>query len=212
MPEIDVIQRSLQELESELSAFKTAKNLLDEVKQNADANFERWEEIQATDVEHKAELFEIIKQSQASFASLVEKTIPLIDRLAILAKAVDEAGFPQRLDLLQTNTANAVSAIQSIQSRLDLLEVNLGNSVKLAAQTGVSEIRQHATQDKKDLSAMVERILTSQVATTNEIKEQSAKENETLLKKMKWFLAILIGIAMIQFGGIATVIWWMMIR
>lgn len=211
MPELDILQQSLQQLQQELSRFKSAKHLLDEAQEKAEVDLRRWEQQQAVNAEERAALVEDVRRACEAAVNLTDQCAPLAERMVVLAKAVDAAGFPHRLDelkaevsrvreelitstlaaiqsvqesviklaselksevsrgekelagrleLLQTNTANTMAAVQSLQSRLDLLEVNQGNAIKLA----VSELKAEMSRVTEELAGGTIRFLVVQIA------------------------------------------------
>lgn len=162
MPELDALQQALQQLQHELTGFKSAKYLLDAAREKLGSDHRRWEQQQDADAHQRAasveevkQAVEEVKQARAAVMDLVNQCSPLAERMVAVAKAVDTAGFPHRLDSMQTNTANAMAAIQSVQSRLDLLEVNQGNALKLA----VNELKAEMFQAKQELTARLVRLM-----------------------------------------------------
>lgn len=185
MPELDILQQALQQLQQELSGFKSAKHLLDEARENADSDLRRWEQQQTVNAEERAALIEDVKKTREAAVNLVNQSVPLAERMVAVANAVDAAGFPHRLELLRSNAANAVTAIQSLQSRLDLLEVNQRDAIKLA----VNELKAEGSRVREELItntlAAIQSVQESAVKLASELKTEVSRGEKELAGRLE---------------------------
>jgi hypothetical protein len=140
MSDINSLQQSLQQLESELSKFGSAKQILDDARSKAEADLKNWKEKQDVSEQTIIQLVDSLSRSNDAALKLVDNVSPLAERIIVLAKAIDNAGFPHRLDLIQSNISIVMTAAQALQSRIDLLEANQGNTIKLAAVEVKTEV------------------------------------------------------------------------
>ena len=109
-------------------------------------------------------LLRAVKESQETAKALVGNLDYVVSGLQKMVKAVEEAGFPSRLDNIQTLVTTSQAAIQSLHTRIDTLEKHLEGQVKLLA----AELQRSssALQDKVEScslaakDAMLERLST----------------------------------------------------
>jgi len=195
MPDLDILQRAVQELENELSNFKSARELLEEARKKADDDLERWRRLQSAEATNVNELVATVQHAHNATMQLVEQVTIIAERMTVLSKAINTAGFPQGLELLQTNVANMVTTVQSVQSRLDLLEVNQNNTITLTAQNAVREVQEQAEQTKKELAG--------------ELTGEMMRLSTMLVAKTKGLMAVQIGTIVLQLATMVALLVWL---
>jgi len=173
MSDINSLQQSLQQLESELSKFRSAKQILDDARSRTETDLKNWKERQDISEQRIIQLVDSLSKSNDAALKLVENVSPLAERMIGLAKTVENAGFPRRLDLIQSNITNVMTAAQGLQSRIDLLEMNQGNAIKVVA----TELKSDVDKSRSELLAAVH-------SESEGIKALAAKN-------MKWIIGLL---------------------
>lgn len=122
MPETNEINKSLGELEQELSKIKSASDMINDAKVTTEKTINETKEIMA----------DLIDNSQKATDSAIKESKKLNKAASSLLKAVDtlmekldKVDFPTRLDKLDTSVSGINSSIQNVLSRFDSVERNL---------------------------------------------------------------------------------------
>ena len=116
------INKSLGELEQELSKIKSASELINEAKATTKKTINETKRITS----------DLIKNSKKATDSAIKESKKLNEAASLLFKAVDKlmvkldkVDFPTRLDKLDATVSGINSAIQNVLSRFDSVERNL---------------------------------------------------------------------------------------
>lgn len=160
MPERTDMQTALAQLEEQLQFFGTARELLDNAQARNDQQLVQWKSLKDEQANERAsllkdfdnffndqtqkfltllqeqskereKLLDAVRQSQETASKLVTDLDSVVSGLQMMVKAVDEAGFPHRLENVQTMVTTSQAAIQSLQSRIDQLERHNEGQIKL---------------------------------------------------------------------------------
>jgi len=122
MPETSEINKSLGELEQELSKIKSAAEIIEDAKETTEKSIS----------ETKIIMNDLIENSKKATDSAVKESKKLNKAASSLLKAVDtlmekldNVDFPTRLDKLDTTVSGINSSIQNVLSRFDSVERNL---------------------------------------------------------------------------------------
>ena len=122
MPEASELNKSLGELEQELSKIKSASEIIEDAKETS----------KKTISETKKIMKDLIESSKKATDSAVKESKKLNKAASSLLKAVDtlmekldNVDFPTRLDKLDTTVSGINSSIQNVLSRFDSVERNL---------------------------------------------------------------------------------------
>jgi len=129
MPETSEINKSLGELEQELSKIKSASEMISDAKETAQKTISETKEIMSDLIMNsKKATASAIKESKKLNNAATELFIVVDD----LLKKLDKVDFPTRLDKLDTTVSGINSGIQNILGRFDTVERNIRDQVKLA--------------------------------------------------------------------------------
>jgi chromosome segregation ATPase len=122
MPKMNEINKSLGELEEELTKIKTASEMIQEAKETANKIVKESKKIMSV----------LITNSKKATDSAVKESKKLNKAASSLLKAVDtlmekldKVDFPTRLDKLDATVSGINSSIQNVLSRFDSVERNL---------------------------------------------------------------------------------------
>ena len=122
MPKMNEINKSLGELEEELTKIKTASEMIQEAKETANKTVK----------ESKKVMSELITNSKKATDSSIKESKKINKAATDLLKAVDKlmvkldkVDFPTRLDKVDATVSGINSGIQNILSRFDSVEKNL---------------------------------------------------------------------------------------
>ena len=122
MPETSDLNKSLGELEEELSKIKSASDMITDAKKTTEKTISETKEIMS----------DMIKESKKATDSAIKESKKLNKAAASLMGAVgklmgklDKVDFPTRLDKLDTTVSGINSGIQNVLSRFDSVERNL---------------------------------------------------------------------------------------
>ena len=122
MLETSEINKSLGELEQELSKIKSASNMINEAKETTEKTISETKKIMMDLIENSREATDsAIKESK----KLNKATSSLLKTVDTLMGKLDNVDFPTRLDKLDTTVSGINSGIQNILSRFDSVEWNL---------------------------------------------------------------------------------------
>jgi len=122
MPEINEINKSLGELEEELSKIKSASEMIQDAKNTAERTINETKEIMSDLIENSKKATDsAIKESK----KLNKAASALLNAVDSLMGKLDKVDFPIRLDKIDTTISGINSGIQNILSRFDSIERNL---------------------------------------------------------------------------------------
>ena len=128
MPEINENNKSLGELEEELSKIKSASELIQDAKDTAEKTIS----------ETKTILSDLIKNSKKATDSAIKESKKLNNAATEvfivvddLMNKLDKVDFPIRLDKLDTTVSGINSSIQNVLGRFDSVERNLKDDLKI---------------------------------------------------------------------------------
>ncbi|MEK0336222.1 MAG: hypothetical protein QQN41_02170 [Nitrosopumilus sp.] len=128
MPEINEINKSLGELEEELSKIKSASKLIQDAKDTAEKTINETKEIMSDLITNSKKATDgAIKESKKLNNAATELFIVVDD----LMKKLDKVDFPTRLDKLDTTVSGINSSIQNVLGRFDSVERNLKDDLKV---------------------------------------------------------------------------------
>ena len=128
------IDEALVELQAELERFKSAKAALDAAHAQARDLLDQWEAMRSATEEALKALHEDVKSNSKAAAKVTLQFAELGPRLSAVAEAVERAGFPARLDKLDTTLGTVALAVQTMQGRLESIEKNLADRILHAQQ------------------------------------------------------------------------------
>ncbi|MBM4118389.1 hypothetical protein FJ251_11770 [bacterium] len=174
------LHEALVQLERELIAFGTARRQLEDSQARAEESLRAWGERDSQHTQAQELLTVVLEDQQRLVTSQVNELATLRSSLATLAQAVDEAGFPARLETIQTVVATSQAAIQSLQSRLDQLESHLDGQLKLLA----SDVSRSLLEQQTSLRAALFEVSAGLVKHTADIQARVDAQAERNLSEM----------------------------
>jgi len=122
MPETNELNKSLGELEQELSKIKSASEMITDAKETAEKTINETKEIMADLIDKSKNATDsAIKESK----KLNKSASSLLKAVDILMEKLDKVDFPTRLDKLDTSVSGINTSIQNVISRFDSVERNL---------------------------------------------------------------------------------------
>ncbi len=129
MAESKAVHKALLDLETELDKFKSAKEALDAAHNKADRLLEKWQKLRSTSDQTLKKVYEDAVKTSEAASQMVAELAGIGPQLGALAKAVQDAGFPSRLDRLDTTLGTVSLAVQTVQNRLEGMERLLADKV-----------------------------------------------------------------------------------
>ncbi len=179
------LQEALVQLEQELIAFGTARKQLEDAQNQAEDSLRAWVERDAQHTQAQELLTVVLEDQQRLVTRQVDALGSLMTSLAEVAQAVDDAGFPTRLETIQTVVATSQAAIQSLQSRLDQLENHLDAQLKLLA----SDVSRSLLEQQTAFRAALLEVSTGLVKQTADIQARIDSQSERNLSEMGRLIA-----------------------
>ncbi len=122
MPETSELNKSLGELEQELSKIKSASEMITDAKETTEKTINETKKIIADLIENsKMATDSAVKESK----KLNQAASSLLQAVDALTEKLEKVDFPTRLDKLDTTVSGINSGIQNIFGRFDFVERNL---------------------------------------------------------------------------------------
>ena len=142
MPEINKINKSLGELEEELTKIKSASEMIDDAKETTKKTVNETKEIMSELIEKTEKATDSAIKESKKLNKAAEK---LLNMVTTLMEKLDNVDFPTRLDKLDSTVSGINSGIQNILSRFDSIERNIKD-----------EIQDKITASQKELENTIE--------------------------------------------------------
>lgn len=192
------LHQALQQLESELSSFGTAREQLDQVSQQVADYLKKWEEVQTENLADRTELIKLIEQQKELVSTQLRTAGELGKQLLVVAKAVDEAGFPHRLETIQLVVANSQTTIQNLQTRLDKQESHLDDRLKVMAgefsiankdmssamQSSSMKVQASLLQQEAEVKAQLKKMFSDWTKSKEELQTTIKQDGESILESI----------------------------
>jgi len=130
--ETSELNKSLGQLEEELSKIKSASKMISDAKETTEKTIKETKEIMKELIENSKKATDsAVKESK----KLNKAATSLLEVVDTLMGKLDKVDFPTRLDKLDTTVSGINSGIQNVLSRFDSIEKNLkddfDNKIKL---------------------------------------------------------------------------------
>ena len=131
MPEINKINKSLGELEEELTKIKSASEMIDDAKETTKKTVNETKEIMSELIEKTEKATDSAIKESKKLNKAAEK---LLNMVTTLMEKLDDVDFPTRLDKIDATISGINSGIQNILSRFDSVERNLKDDISILNQ------------------------------------------------------------------------------